>query len=240
MKKEHADSQTFWHCGTCGSTFFEQNGINRISQQTARKIGADKTEVIDLPPELSCPRDESVLIRITDEDAVPTEVELFRCPSCYGLFASATALVHFKKAQRAKIQFFKIWGKPMPSPRAVLAFGIIGALAISFALSVSTSYMRTGQNARADQEISNILLTPVGRSVSISFITSVPFTSEVIIKDGKSSESQTIVFSKDQTRVHIGIATVPETWKDPTYQIVLTSSKGKKILSDPELLFEKK
>lgn len=231
LKKAEFDNQPILHCSRCGGTFFEQNGINRISVTNAGKLANDHSEKITPPLELACPKDQSVMIRLADEEAIPLDVEIFRCPSCYGLFAPPEDLKKFKKAQRAKIQFFKIWGKPMPSPRAVLAFSFIGLVALSLAFSLIMKSVRFSRSTLADQNIRNTYVKRDEKIAFVSFITSADYRSNIVLRNLKTGEKKTIVVSKDPTQVHV--ATLMDLNKADKYyyQVILLDQKGEEIKS---------
>ncbi len=226
-----SDNQPLLHCRRCGGTYFEQNGINRISVSTANKLSSDKTEKITTPLDLSCPKDQSLMIRISDEEAIPLDVEIFRCPSCYGLFAPSEDLKKFKKAQRAKIQFFKIWGKPMPSPRAVLAFSFIGLIGLGLLLSLIVSNFRYTKTAAADQNIKNIYVKRDKTMAFVSFITSADYRSKITLTNKKTGEKKTLVVSKDPTQVHVATLTNLKEKDQLVYEIILVDDRGEEIKS---------
>lgn len=231
LSRSTHDNQIILHCARCGGSFFEQNGINRISLKTAGELAVDRSERIPLPLNLDCPNDNSLLIRITDEEAIPIDVEIFRCPTCYGLYAPADDLKKFKKAQRAKIQFFKIWGKPMPSPRAVLAFTVMGFVGLSLVLSLIVGNTRLLSTTSADQVVRSVYVKKDQKMAFISFITSADYRSNIKIRNSKTGEKKTIVVSKDPTQVHVATLNDLKENDEFSYQIILIDSKGKEILS---------
>ncbi len=132
-----ADNQNILHCPNCGGSFFEENGINRITVETAQKLAEDKTSDEVSGTEKKCPKDQTSLKPIfTDYNRFqpisapfPTDVTLLRCPKCQGIFAYPDDLIKFKQAQIAKIEYFKLWNIPLPSLKSVI---ILGATALIF------------------------------------------------------------------------------------------------------------
>ena len=118
------------HCSNCGGTLFEANEINRITEKDAEKLSLIKqTDVISATEKIS-PRDGSILKRI-DRPSIPRHVTLLQSDSTGEVFAFPDDLLEFKKAQDAKVHYFKTWHIPMPPVKNVLVFG--------FAVFASTS-----------------------------------------------------------------------------------------------------
>ena len=49
------DGQNVLHCRTCGSSFFEENGINHISLESAETLANDQQEAIIIGKPKICP-----------------------------------------------------------------------------------------------------------------------------------------------------------------------------------------
>jgi len=134
------------HCNSCGGTIFEPNEINRITEKDAQKLGLMKqTDVISAGDKIS-PRDGSIMKRL-DAKSIPKHVTLLQSESTGEIFAFADDLIEFKKAQDAKVNYYKTWHIPMPPVANVLVF--------SFALfaSAALAYMVTLIQSPATQSI---------------------------------------------------------------------------------------
>lgn len=112
------------HCNFCGATLFDINEINRITLSDARKLAEmKKSDVISGEEKLS-PRDGSPLVRMQD-DSIPQFVTLLHSTTTGEVFAFPDDLVSFKKAQNAKISYFKSWHIPLPALQSVLVYSLI-------------------------------------------------------------------------------------------------------------------
>lgn len=124
------------HCNSCGGSLFEANEINRISLKDAERLALIRqTDVISGGEKIS-PRDGSILTRITNE-SIPQHVTLLSSESTGEVFAFAEDLVEFKKAQNAKVEYYKAWHIPMPPVASVLVFGFALFAAASLAYMVT-------------------------------------------------------------------------------------------------------
>lgn len=229
LKKVELDNQFILHCENCGSSFFEQNGINRISVKSARQLASDKKETIIKGEQLACPLDSSMMIPIQNEDAIPVDVVLLRCPSCYGLFAHPEDLLKFKRAQNVKIRFFKVWSKPLPSLQAVLVFGFIGFMILTVALSVANLENKRLSTTSAEDQISNIYAKQTADFIFFSFRTSQPYRSSVKFIDKKTGETVVRQASENFNTLHTLTIKELNTQDELFYQILLEDQHGDKV-----------
>ena len=142
------------HCNNCGATLFDYNEINRISVSDAEKLSLMK-ETNDISgDEKFSPRDGSPLKRVPDE-SVPQHVTLLRSDTTQEVFAFADDLINFKKAQEAKLTFFKAWHIPLPALSSVLVFGFVVAVSVSTVLLSSRLTQPHSQIIRASELCQN-------------------------------------------------------------------------------------
>lgn len=71
-----------------------------------------------------CPICQKKLERATGEN-IPDSVHVYHCPESHGYFFPAGALSQFKKAQRAKISYHKLWNIPLAGVASVLLAGVL-------------------------------------------------------------------------------------------------------------------
>jgi hypothetical protein len=136
------------HCNSCGSTLFEANEINRITLKDAERLQLIRqTDVISGGEKLS-PRDGSILKRITN-GAIPQHVTILESETTGEVFAFPDDLVEFKKAQNAKVEYYKAWHIPMPPVANVLVFGFAVFAAASLAYMVTLVQQPTSQPIQA-------------------------------------------------------------------------------------------
>lgn len=70
-------------------------------------------------------------------DNIPDDVLIFDCPGHHGYFFPAGQLAAFKKAQKTKIEYHKLWNIPMPNVASILLGSFLllllsGSLALTF------------------------------------------------------------------------------------------------------------
>jgi hypothetical protein len=66
-----------------------------------------------------CPVCTTALLRSTG-DNIPEGIFIFECPQHHGYFFPTGQLAAFKKAQKIKIEYHKLWHIPMPSVGSIL------------------------------------------------------------------------------------------------------------------------
>jgi hypothetical protein len=234
MEKVNVDNQAVFHCKNCGASFFEENGINRISEATAQKLSFDKRGNFIFGAEHSCPKDTTVLSEITSDEAVPSTAHLYRCPVCQGIFVQADDLLIFKKAQNAKLQYFKLWNTPLPSVRAVLVAVFVGA--ISLGMFATYTLQHGNIPTQAENVVQNVHISTSGRYLFISFRTETQYSSSIVFSK-KSTKQQTIrVISPFLTSLHhLTISDMPVT-DNLYFQIILTDKSGKETRTNEQKL----
>ncbi len=231
MKSIVRDGRTVFHCSTCGANFFEDNDINRISVESAQRLAEDK--YLKILPHVSalkkCPKDGSVMQAVINSEAIPRSVTLFHCRQCNGVFAGADELVHFKKAQHVKIDYFKVWEMPLPHLKSVLIIFVFALLTGSVYFGVNSLYHSASYKSEASELIQKITLYPSGRYILISFKTKTPFISEIIMHDVTTDEILIKPLMKTLSTSHV--STITDIIKSHTYtfKIKLTDKDGKTV-----------
>lgn len=138
------------HCNNCGGTLFDYNEVNRISLSDAEKLSLMKqTHDISGDTKFS-PRDGSELKRIEDE-SVPQYVTLLKSESTQEVFAYPDDLVNFKKAQNAKLSYFKAWHIPLPALSSVIVISLVIAISAGTVLFSSLLTNPQSQAIQASQ-----------------------------------------------------------------------------------------
>lgn len=236
IKKVEFDNQNILHCANCGCTFFEQNGINRISLKSARTLAWDKKESFIKGSELACPKDSSIMISVQNEDAIPVDVTLLRCPSCYGVFAHPEDLLKFKQAQNIKIRFFKIWSKPLPSLQTILVLSFVGFLILTVAASVLNLNNSQVSTTSAQDQISNVYAKQTSTFLFISFNTKVAYRTSIKLRDVQTGEIVTKQVSSNFNTLHTLTLEGINTQHPIYYQILLEDKNGDKITTEEKVL----
>lgn len=193
------------HCNNCGGTLFDYNEINRISLADAEKLSLMK-ETNDISgTEKFSPRDGSPLKRIVD-DSVPQHVTLLKSDVTQEVFAFADDLVNFKKAQDAKLEFYKTWRIPVPALSTVLVFSFIVAISVSTVL-LSSQLTRPGsQTIRATELCRNgIQVFSAGKNAETVAITCETVSNMTCTVQAQcNNEVRDYVLTNTPTRIHAG------------------------------------
>src|SRR3989344_5574915 len=163
MEADVVDDQAIIHCPSCGGTFFAENGINRISNTTAQKLATDKKNNQILTGDKDCPKDNTLLKHLKQEESIPQDVILLRCNTCQGIFAHPNDLVIFKKAQSVKIDYFKIWGIPLPSIKSIAAISLLLFVSVISLMTYSGWQRQNIYRIQAEDLIQKIFVTTSNR-----------------------------------------------------------------------------
>lgn len=233
MEYQSYNHQNVLHCFYCGGSFFEENGINRITLANAKALSLDKRFSISSKRVKSCPKDNSPLAPIKDDQAVPPYINLFRCPLCQGIFAHPDDLVKFKKAQEAKIAFFKTWQRPIPAIKSVLVLGSLAIVLLSIVATKLTLQQKQKTQIQAQQVVQNLTISKTNKTLLLYFKTPKPLKSEVIFKNPATGETTTMVISNQPTTKHHLITNQLNLNTPLQYRIILYSPEGK-IIEGPE------
>lgn len=237
-----ADKQNILHCGNCGGSFFEENGINRITVETAQSLSEDKQSDEISGEVKKCPKDQTLLKPIltnpplTDQfqpisTPLPPEVTLLRCPKCSGIFAYPDDLIKFKKAQAAKIEYFKLWHIPFPSLKAVIILSAVGLFFMT-ALVNYTFFQKGLAPASAHDLVKKVYLSRSGPYLFIFFKTQTPFRSKIIFEDRTEKKTVIKIISGEAKTIHQLTTADLNLENEIYYQIVLTDERGKEVKTE--------
>lgn len=199
------------HCNNCGGTLFDYNEVNRITLADAEKLSLMKqTDVISGVEKFS-PRDGSPLKRIESE-SVPQYVTLLKSDTTHEVFAYPDDLVNFKKAQDAKIGFYKAWNIPLPALKSVLVFSFVIAVSLGAVLVSSQLTQQSSQSIQASQLCTNGIevYPPLEGSegpYAVSCQTATTMTCSAEVRCLGADE--TYILSNTPTRTHTGF--IPST-----------------------------
>ena len=232
MKGAYIDSQFVNHCSSCGCTFFEENSINRITYDSARSLSDDRYRHFITSQEKNCPLDFTPLTAVSNTEAIPSNVTLFVCSSCSGVLAYPEDLIKFKKAQGAKIEYYKTWAKPFASLRTILIVFFISVLGFSSYLVINTLQNRASYRSQAQDVFKTLSVIKSGHYILIGFRTNTPFKSEIILINDKDKKEITRTISSTPKKVHEIILTEVDNPDDYSYRIILTDASGTSIETD--------
>lgn len=230
MRSVVLDNQEILHCANCGSSFFEDNGINRISIDRARQLAKERYKQ-GLTPSYkpNCPRDEAVLKLLSNTEAIPPTVRLYQCPECLGILAPADDLELFKRAQLSKLDYFKAWGLPLGSLRGVLAIGLLFLLSGSLYWSYNSINREAIIRSEADGLLQNIDVSFAGRYMFIGFKTNTPLKSSILIEDKETRRIITVPVSATLKTIHTVTLTAPANTDNFIYRVRIQDKDGRTV-----------
>ncbi|PIV37302.1 hypothetical protein COS31_05435 [Candidatus Roizmanbacteria bacterium CG02_land_8_20_14_3_00_36_15] len=226
MNYVNLELQSIFHCSHCGASFFEENGINRISYTSAEKLAADrKTDEISGAEKL-CPHDHLALHPLEKLEAVPETVILLTCDRCHGIFIYPDDLLALKKAQAAKIEFFKAWTKPLPSLKTVLVISLTVFVLGTAVFQSSHFFNNFSSQTQASDLIKKVYFSKSSRYLLVFFQTKTVFRSQIIFFDKtanlKIEKTVSGQPSKDHQLTTAEFNLDHELW----YQIILINNEG--------------
>lgn len=232
MNYVNLDNQNILHCGNCGSSFFQENAINRISQLSAEKLANDKKSYDISGGKKLCPLDHSMLYPLEETEAVPQNITMLKCRACQGIFIYPDDLLRFKQAQRAKIEYFKAWAKPLSSIKSVLVISLTIFVVGTVIYQSSMFLNRFSYPTQATDLITKVNLTKSGRYLMIFFKTKSAFQSKIIIQDKTTNLTIEKIINQQPAIIHQlttgDLNLEDEIW----YQIILIDKQGKDFKTD--------
>lgn len=152
-------------CPVCRGYWMDSFAANFIKSNSL-----DATATITAVSTYYCPVCTKPLTRTTG-DNIPDGVFVYDCPAHHGYFFPTGQLAAFKKAQKTKIDYHKLWHVPMPNVRSVLLAGLVlliltGGLAATFTglqqkqtTQSQAQQILTGHAAYVSSDHSAILIT---------------------------------------------------------------------------------
>lgn len=172
--KTHIKPIAIDYCNVCAGIWVEHDAINFLTEEDLAPLLTVLPKNPQHPTIYTnlCPKDRETL-QIFRGENVPQNQTLFNCPKCRGWWFPDKQLFEFKKAQNAKLNYFKTWNIPLSSIYAVIlpiaVFVLLGAgLFASTYLVGKPSDVRT----RARDVISKpLILHPTPEQIVISFTT---------------------------------------------------------------------
>ena len=232
LTEDILDGQSVLHCANCGGSFFQENGINRISISSAQKLAAE-TKVNNISSkEKLCPKDQTLLVPFQSEESIPPDVILLHCNTCQGIFTYPNDLVIFKKAQAVKIDYFKLWGIPLPSIKSIAVLSVFLVVSLVSLLAYTYWQNQNISNIQAQDLVKNIYLTSANRYLFISFKTLLPLKSRLIFTDATSGQTIEKIINSDPSTFHQLTTTDVNLEDEVFYQIILTDEKGRETKTE--------
>lgn len=229
------NNNSILHCANCGGSFFEENTINRISISTADKLAEDKHTDEISGKDKHCPKDHTLLTSIEPEESIPQDVTLLKCSSCKGIFIYPDDLVRLKRAQTVKIDYFKLWSKPLPSLASVLVLSLTAIVSVSLFAGYLLFQRQSLAPTQAEGAIQSLNLSKDQRYLFISFRTSQDYSSEIILTDTSVDPPLTIrkTIQEKPAKLHYLVSTDVNLSHKIYYQIRLSKPTGEDVPLPP-------
>lgn len=184
--KTHSGGRTeLDQCPFCGGIWFDHFEANQVPLPEIKKLASQTPELqkaLDSSfGESKCPHCLVPLVALRSE-SIPKHLNVFSCPQCRGNWFSQKNLLEFKVAQKAKVNYFKLWQIPLPSTFSVL-LPVLIMLALSLTIPAVLINLKGGREEiriKAGEVIIKptvINLNPT--TVIITWATTAPVTSEI-------------------------------------------------------------
>lgn len=231
MKSLTLDQQSVLHCATCGGSFFEENGINRISAQSARNLYDDRLNDEVTGAEKHCPKDGTILRPLHQYESIPEHITLLRCAECHGIFSYPEDLILFKKAQEAKIHYFAAWNIPLPSVKTVAVLGFVAFF--SAVLLGNYLYLKPSSQSQAEEIVQRVYLKRSSIYLFLSFVTQQPVASRVVFQDKTTGETIEKDINDEPATFHQITVSNLDTHDEMYYYLILTDKTGNVITTKP-------
>lgn len=133
---------------------------------------------------LNCPVCQKTLSRATG-DNIPDTVWVYHCPDHHGYFFPAGELAAFKKAQKTKIEYHKLWNLPLPSVASVLLAGflflVVGGGLVATLVALQNQQVTSSQaqeiivsHQAIPDQAEKIVLISAETSMDVNIILSIP------------------------------------------------------------------
>lgn len=212
------------YCNRCGGVWSDRGEVNFLEEK-------DLSPLIHVLPKRvthaayithRCPKDKSTLEQFRGE-SVPVDLHLYRCITCAGIWFPEKSLFEFKKAQRAKLSYYKTWKIPLHSMYAILLPVLLFVL-LTGGLISSLIGVRQGTDirTRATLPLSRPLaLSPVAGQILISFTSQTPSVARIRYWKTLDEVKELSVSATAQTTHTIHLKNL-EPGATYSYQLVLT------------------
>jgi len=227
-------------CPFCAGIWFDHFEANQVPLAEIKKLSSQKSLKPPKSPissfgEGKCPHCLVPLVPLESE-SVPKHLNVFSCPQCRGNWFSQKNLFKFKQAQKAKINYFKLWQLPLPSVFSVLLPLLILTI---LTLSIPVTLINLQDKAQREEiriKASEIIIKPTvinlnPSSVIITWATTQPVIAKIKYWTEALSPKTLTVSPQPATNHTIELKNLtPNTFY--FYQLLLTDTTGRQIPSE--------
>ncbi len=225
MKVENFDNEIVLHCQTCGSSFFDKDGIKHISAASARKIAEDAQGHYVLGNKKLCPKDQTELTQKENDPLLPKNTVILECPNCKGVFAYPDDLLKYKGV-RDLSPMSAVSMKLLPAPKTIFMLSFVAVMSLAVLMNFGTLSQNFSTSSRADEQIKKILINsdPQKRYLFMDFVTESAVTSKIVFKDRSTEEEITKEVSIEPKTAHKLVTGELDLSHEIYYQIYLGDS----------------
>lgn len=227
------DNQIIRHCSHCGASFFEENGLEKISLESAQKLSANRQTSIILGQQKLCPIDQTPFVQKSNQITMPENTTIFHCPKCQGVFLFPEDLINLKQKQIIKLNYDK---RVSVSPvlKTAMVFSFVGLL-VAGVVSFGNMNNKKVTSTQAKDLIGQINISTSNRYLFVSFTTSLPMKSEIKFSNN-TGENITLTINSATKTTHLITTDQINLKENHLYQITLTDEKGRKIVTEKKIL----
>lgn len=222
MNVRNADNEIVLHCTTCGSSFFDKGGIDKITSSSAKQLSEDAQGQYILGNQKLCPKDNSILFEKVDAN-LPKNTVLLECPTCDGVFVYPDDLLKYKGLTSPKplsASAFKL----LPAPKGLFMLASFAVLTLAVLLNIPSLSNLGSSNARAEKIVGKVYLSESGPLLSVSFKTEVSETSTIVFYDQNRKETGRYVISSQPKKIHVGTVRGFDKERDAFYTLVFSKT----------------
>lgn len=221
------DNQIILHCSTCGSSFFEKDGIKHISASSARKLSDDTQGHYVLGNKKACPKDHAELSPVINDPLLPKNTVLLECPTCKGIFAYPDDLLKYKGVREpSPISSFSL--KLLPAPKTIFMLSVFAVLSFAALLNFGALSRSFSSGSRADEIVRKVVTATDNNRhyLFFDFTTENMTTSRVKFTDKTTGNVVMKAVSQEPKTVHHLITSDIDLSHNIYYQILLGENEN--------------
>lgn len=222
MDVVNQDNEIVLHCATCGSSFFDKDGIKNITRNSAQKLAEDAQGHYVLGNKKLCPKDHGELIQKTNDPLIPKNTVLLECPTCEGLFAYPDDLLKYKGVRDPQ-PLSAVSLKLLPAPKTIFMLSFFAVMSLAVLMNFGAISQNFSTSSRADEMINKVVMATDEKKhyLYFDFITETKTISKVRFLDKTTNTEILKNVSLEPKTVHHLITTDVDLSHDVYYQILL-------------------
>ena len=222
MSVVNFDNEIVLHCTTCGSSFFDKDGIRHISSASARKIAEDAQGHYILGNKKQCPKDHAELAQKINDPQIPKNTILLECPKCFGIFAYPDDLLKYKGI-RELTPLSPLSMKLLPAPKTIFMMSLFAVFSFAALLNFGAISRNFSSGSKADEQIKKVVSVSDDKKhyLFFDFITEASLTSKVRFIDKSINKEILKLVSTEPKKIHHLVTAELDLTHEIYYQILL-------------------